>query len=161
MEAHKKKKMSLAQANTEALAVKMLERAKRLLKEDERNVEEAQRLRLEVTDDLLPPHKMYIMRKNPKSLLLDLDRRIQHARLRLIRDGGESKAAEISSSGYEKTKRYYAERYGKMAQTLQRRSYYALGWFLLASLAAGIILAFLQKNFSTNEFAGAFSWIRR
>ncbi|MEW6235014.1 MAG: hypothetical protein AB1656_06480 [Candidatus Omnitrophota bacterium] len=161
MEALKKKKMTKSQANAESKAVKILERAKRLLKDDDGNVEEAQRLRFEVTHNLLPSHKMYIMRKDPKSLLLDVDKRIHQARFRLFRNGGEEKAPEITSSGYENAKQYYSARYGKMTQSLRRRSYYTMGWLLFVFLSAAILLAVMQKYESSNEFISAFNWIRR
>ncbi len=74
--------MSGRQARTADDAVKKLERAQKLLMEGDENLEEAIKLRDEVTNSDLPPVKVFIKGENPKSLLLDINRRIDGAKSR-------------------------------------------------------------------------------
>ena len=78
--------MSAAQKEAEQEAIRLLTYAQELLMEDENNVEEAQRIRFEVTEKLLPSRKMFIVGDHPKSLLKDVDTRIRHAYIRYYRD---------------------------------------------------------------------------
>jgi Co/Zn/Cd efflux system component len=82
----KRGSLTKEQRNAERAAIEKLTRAQQLLMESDENVEEAQRLRDEVTRHDLPKHKMYIRAEAPNSLLTDVDNRIFHARLRLQRE---------------------------------------------------------------------------
>jgi len=79
-------RLTKEQQQAERSAIEKLILARRLLMESDENVEEAQRLRDEVMLHDLPKHRMYIPAKDPNSLLLDVDKRIQVARMRLQRE---------------------------------------------------------------------------
>ena len=67
-------------------AIRLLTKAQQLLMEDEKNVKEAEKLRFEVTNHLLPPKHLFILAKHPRSLLKDVDKRIHRAYYRLTQD---------------------------------------------------------------------------
>lgn len=88
-----KKKLTNQQRNAEQEAVRTLTRVQNMLQVDESNLPEARKLRNYVVHELLPKNHLKIMRTHPKSLLLDIDRRIQRAETRLYtqkRSSGDS-----------------------------------------------------------------------
>lgn len=74
--------MSTKQAQAAAEAVELLTKAQKLLDESDDNLEEAIKLRDKVTNTVLPPAKLYIKGKDPRSLLLDVNKRIEGAESR-------------------------------------------------------------------------------
>lgn len=74
--------MSTRQMAAANKAVKKLEKAARLLKEGDENLEEAIRLRDEALGEDLPPQKVVIKGEDPRSLLLAVNKRIDGAESR-------------------------------------------------------------------------------
>ena len=91
--------MTPAQKEAQDEAIRLLTEAQKILMADDGNVKEAQQIRLKVTTELLPPRKMYIVGKHPRSLLKDVDQRIQHAYFRLNQEGMLAMALDPESSG--------------------------------------------------------------
>ncbi len=171
-------KMTKVQIHTEKEAVRILTQAQKLLEEGDQYVHEAQRLRYEVTHELLPPQRMYILRKHPRSLLLDVDRRIQHAHIRNLREGKsvgqygtfypagamnpvKQENPVRQKSTLKETKKKYAGRYGTMAETVQKQFQSTIIWYSILSLLFVLSLFYLQQYLASNDFQRAFMWLYR
>ncbi|MBN2327059.1 MAG: hypothetical protein JXR73_07880 [Candidatus Omnitrophica bacterium] len=148
------------QKEAEREAVRLLTKAQKLLEKDYRNVEEAKRLRCEATDQVLPKHRMYIPAKHPRSLLIDVDQKIELAYIRQIQLTGEISGERASP--YEEAQRAYAKwkrRYGRQKEAMRRRMFWSLIWFAAVSLVLLILAWILMKNGGAKAFRHSFDWL--
>jgi hypothetical protein len=174
-------RMSSAQAKAEAKAIELLTKAQELLLEGDENVDEAKRIRNEVTDHILPPRRMYIVGKHPRSLLLDVDRRIHHAKFRLTREETDSKLYETVFEPYDSTKiklpkrtnhfdyvmskvsAYEKERrsrYGSKNNQLRIQMMVSMGLLLLLGIGLVGLLFYLSTTQEGGELYQSFNWLR-
>lgn len=137
-------KRTREQLNAETRAVEMLNQARQLIEEDDLNVEEARRIRHYVVHEYLPSKKLYILRKDPKSLLLDLDRKIQRAstRLALMRLKPAKKEAKRLDKRINDKMRIRKMRYSQATKQAQEQMLLnALGLLGVFVLVMGAFLA--------------------
>lgn len=161
-------RMTAEQAKAEEEAIRLLTHAQKLLMDDPKNADEAKRIRFEVTNSLLPPKRMYIIGKHPKSLLLDVDRRIQHAYITQIRQGGLVHQEEIPVGNtvemQGETKRacdFWSQRYGSLKGNLQRQFYWSLIFLLILTIFVLVLIFVIGKNEGASNFSRSFQWLVR
>lgn len=180
----RRQRLTPEQQHAEKRAIELLTRAQRLLMEDDRHVDEAQRLRFQVTDELLPPRRMFIVGKHPRSLLSDVDRRIRHARIRLIRNAAKGMKFDrtlpdiqinvhplMKHSEFEDFEEAVKEisefelkrqnRYGLKTAQLEEQRIATLTLFLLLGLGFLMFLVYLSNTYATNDLYNAFDWIKQ
>ncbi|RJP26372.1 MAG: hypothetical protein C4527_15485 [Candidatus Omnitrophota bacterium] len=149
------------QRNAEMEAVRLLTEAQHLLMKDGHNVDEAVRLRDRVIHEVLPPQRMYIVGKHPKSLLRDVERRIFHAYYH--RDHPQELDAEhtFDLPKLARVKIVHNPRFIKASQRVERESYFSTLWMILIVLSMMMLFVAVQHYFQSNEFANAFRWLSR
>ena len=81
-----KPRLSPEQEEAEQESIRLLTKAQQLLIENDSNIDEARKIRFEVTDHLLPPKHLYILGKHPRSLLKDVDKRIRRAHYNITQE---------------------------------------------------------------------------
>lgn len=156
--------LTLDQREAEREAVSMLSRAQRLLLQDDSNVNEAQKLRDQVVCDLLPSKRMYIKGKHPQSLLVDVDRRLLRARMKLSQSGklhpsGEFGRKKKKSSYSDEQKRKIQSRYSNVRAAQEWKNMIALTWFALAATAVlGLMVAY-QQIYGFSDLYTSFQWV--
>lgn len=152
------------QERAEREAVRLLNRARNMLIEDIRNVEEAKRIRFEVTQMLLPPNRMYIVGRHPKSLLRDIDQRINYASIRQIHTTGElyrDAAPSVQSQATQQACQWWQNRYGSLKNNIQRQLYWSLAFFFALSVSLMYLLFEISKYGGSRSFSGSFDWLPR
>lgn len=169
-------KMTPEQEKAEREAVRLLKKAKRLLMEDDKNVEKAKKIRFEVTDQLLPQKQMYIIGKHPKSLLKEVDRKINNAYYRLNQQGMLSQVMPTSSSTLEKPVNgvYLAKdidfakinnaisnRYSKATSKARSEMGVSAGYLILLLLFVLILFFVMQNFYGMNQIYSSFNWLPR
>jgi tetrahydromethanopterin S-methyltransferase subunit G len=128
---------------------------------------------------------MYIVGKHPRSLLKDIDRRINFAYFRLTQQGivqstleeEEEKSQPVLHKtqrakddiyigqpmkfDYDKINQSIQSRYKKTEQRIDGQVFRALGWlfFLLLGLAAVYLMT--RSFYGTNELYNSFHWLPR
>jgi hypothetical protein len=157
----KKNRLTPQQEKAEHEAINILNRAIKMLEKDPRNAEEAQRLRFEVTNDLLPKNKMYIIGKHPRSLLKELDITIQNAYVRQINSNGQLHHEEIPVVQSATTQRacdWWTNRYGMLKKNNKHQLYWAIAIFLAFTVFM-VTLFFLMGSFGGNSsYTNSFKW---
>jgi len=174
------------QIEIEKEAVRLLTQAQELLKEDDHNVDEAQHLRFQVIQKLLPGNRMYIVGKHPQSLLRDVNRRIQHAYFRLAREKiGQSmvvdpvilpvlkprhgkrfrveKNDEIIFLGerpnYKEIDQGIQSRYSKATSSGKKHTYNCAIWFLLLTLSFSLFVFVMRSMYGSSALNQSFQWL--
>ncbi len=148
-------RMTQEQKNAELEAIRILNQALNLL-EHEENVKEAETLRAYVMQRLLPAHKMYIVGQHPRSLLKQVDRRIEQAHIRLMLNKEEEKVEQevpVPPSTILRNQRYH-----EMSRRMNQQNYLSIGLFILLTLSFFFFL-FYMHQYSSHEFSNAFQWI--
>ncbi len=182
--------MSKSQVRAEREAIRKLNTARKMLKQSSGNLQEAQRIRLDVTNQLLPSNNMYIVGEHPKSLLRDVDKRIRRAVLeQLIAGRGDVTSMEtipsqivpsrtfpsqtvplqtapsqvVSSQTISQQKPTHSitERYRKASQQNQGNSYWAFAVLLLAAVILIAVLVGIGQHVGSGSMTNSFSWINQ
>lgn len=160
----KRNRLTPEQEKAEKEAIRLLNHAKKMLLDDWRNVDEAKRIRFEVTHKLLPPKKMYIAGKHPRSLLRDLDKRINYAYIRQIQASGEifrDVAPAVQSEATKQACMAWQNRYGSLKGNVQRQLYWSLAFFFGLSVCLMYLLFEISKFSGSQSFAHSFNWLSR
>ncbi len=158
----KKNRLTPLQEKAEQEAITILNRALNILEEDPRNAEEAQRLRFEVTDELLPKHKMYIIGKHPQSLLKELDITIQHAYVRQINNNSQLHQEEIPVVQSEITQKAcdkWTNRYGASIKNTQQKLYWTIAIFLVLTIFLAILYYLIVSFGGNSTYSNSFKWV--
>lgn len=160
--AKKPRKLTRQQMQVEEQAVRLLKQAIQLVEADDTNVERARELRHYVVHELLPEHNMVIQRKNPRSLLLDLDRRIQRASLRRALNGNRPSkvqaAKKVQASQREMQRRArYATISQKQNQQVMRN---AVGFICLIILLVAAVMT-AKHVYGPEMFYQSFDFLPR
>ncbi len=158
----KKNRLSPQQEKAEQEAINILNRAIKMLEKDPRNAEEAKRLRFEVTNDLLPKNKMYIIGKHPRSLLKELDITIQHAYFKQITNNGQLHKDEVPvvlSAATQKACDWWTNRYGTLKKNTQYKLYWTIGIFLVLTVFIVILLFLMGSLGGNSSYTNSFKWM--
>lgn len=160
---HRKKQLNEEQREAEREAVLLLTKAQRLLMADERNADEALRLRLAVTRDILPPHKLYIAGQHPQSLLKDVDRRIHQARFKHYRRGDETETAAAGPSAAPRSNAVRPAkipRYARAAGRERRRMFWSYASMIVCCIALAAMVVFMgQCESGRDQWRNSFEWL--
>ncbi len=154
-------KKSLAQMEAEKKAVEMLTHAQKLMVRGDEHLDEARRMRLEVTQQILPPRRMYIVGKHPKSLLKDVDKRISRAMIRKTLHGleGHTKLKTKPNPVVERFNERAIKRtlrYERTKQLAQEQWTHALAIYTILALFAGILMFYLWGVSAGDSFGSFF-----
>lgn len=168
-------KLTPQQEAAEKEAIRMLTQAQKLLMDSDENVDEAKRIRFEVTDRLLPPNRLFIVGKHPRSLLRDLDRRISGAYFRLTQDGmfhhvvSAPRMTRIEKpvqgvylgkkTDYAKINQEIQSRYEKASRQIKSQPRFSGGWLVLIFVAMILIVLAMQNFYGTNSLNNSFNWL--
>lgn len=150
------------QRRVEQQAIDLLTRAQRMLLKDDSYANEAQKLRDHVMCDLLPSNRMYIKGSHPSSLLRDVDRRLLHARMRLVKTGAaysERKKQEKRKSSYDERKCELQQKYQSARHSRDKQLEKALTWLTVAVFAAVLGMLAYQHFYGVSSLYQSLSWI--
>ena len=137
-------------------------RAQRMLLKGDDYANEAQKLRDHVMCDLLPSNRMYIKGKHPSSLLSDVDRRLLHARMRLVKSGAAFSTAKVSEkrkASLDEHKFVLQQRYKSARSSHDKQMKSALTWLTVFAFAAVLGLAAYHHFYGFSSLYQSFQWI--
>ncbi|MDP8246009.1 MAG: hypothetical protein P9L94_18140 [Candidatus Hinthialibacter antarcticus] len=150
------------QRRIEQQAIDLLTRAQRMLLKGDGYTHEAQKLRDHVMCDLLPSNRMYIKGSHPSSLLRDVDRRLLHARMRLVKSGAaysSAKKKEQAKASLDEHKFVLQQRYKSARSSHEQQMKSALGWLTVLAFAAVLGMVAYHHYYGFSSLHQSFQWI--